>query len=288
MELQFFFCALHLKNYFWDDAQDFSNILIFMFLLRKFLFVLHRIKTVRTGFTGIHSPYLFGFSTNISRNLWPFYVFNEIETIRRILARKTNILIPNEIKQLLYNNYSESLSINKKNDVFLSQTIFRIVNDTKPEIIFEFGSFFGIDTLYLSKASSEAKIISITENEEMRDFIKKTVFQKKNENISIYSRNEFSIKKYSPVCNGFILFNISEDFERLKNDFDLLLSLIDENCIFAVKSIHDKKAMRDLWIYITNNPRVTSCIDLFSIGIIFLKTDLPKTIYYLKPEKLKI
>ncbi len=262
-----------------------------MALLKKVFFVLHWIKTVRTGFTGIHSPYLFRFSTNISRNLWPYYVFNEIETIRKILARKTDSLIQDEIIQLLYRNYSRSQSFNRKNDVYLSQIIFRIVNDVKPENIFEIGTFFGIDTLYMSKAASGAKIISITENEEMRDFIKKTVFQKADENISIFSRKQFygfSKKEYSSVCNCFVLFNISEDSEQLKNDFDLFISNIDDRSIFAVKSIYNKKGMRDFWIYVSNHPNVTSCIDLFDIGIVFLKTDLPKEIYYLKPENLKI
>lgn len=262
-----------------------------MFLFKKILLVLHWVKTARTGFTGIHSPYLFSFSTNISRNLWPYYIFDEIETIRSILAKKTDGLFPTEIKQLLYKNYSKSQSFNRKDDIFLSQTIFRIVNDTKPENIFDIGSFFGIDTLYMSKAASESKIISITENDDMRDFIKKTVFKETNENISILSRNqfdEFSLKEYSSLSNCFILFNISEDFERLKNDFDQLLSIIDDKSIFAVKSIHDKKQMREFWIYMSNHPKVTSCIDLFDIGILFFKTDLPKEIYYLKPENLKI
>jgi hypothetical protein len=95
------------------------------------------------------------------------------------------------------------------------------------------------------------------------------------------------MKIYS-LYNSFILINADDDPERLKNDFNLLMNIIDEKSIFAVKKIHDNKIMRDFWVFVINHPKVTSCIDLFEIGIIFFKTDFPKTIYYLKPENLKI
>jgi hypothetical protein len=162
-----------------------------MLFSNLYYLLLHRLKSSKTGFTGIHSPFLFRFAANISRNLWPYYDFNELEVCRRIIIKKNGSLITSDIKQLLYKNYSKKNSINRKIDIFISQTIFRIINDIKPANIVEIGSYFGIDTLYISKASSDARIISITENDEMRVFITKTVLKEANQNISIISRKQF-------------------------------------------------------------------------------------------------
>jgi predicted O-methyltransferase YrrM len=239
----------------------------------------HAIKARRIDLKGIQSPFLFSFVSNITKNLWPFYAFNSLESIRN------EILIE---KKEVYQNYLPCAKTANKNEVIAGQTIFRIINEIKAEKMLEIGTLFGIDTLYMIKANQTANCITISDNLKMAALTGKNIKKSGETSISILSENH-DIDLAKALNNlktiDFVLFNASKDEKQRLDDFRKCLSVKHQGTVFVMKYIHETKGMENTWNIVRNHPEVSASIDLFFEGILFFRQDLGKKNYIVRLKK---
>ena len=114
----------------------------------------------------IHSPYLFEFYNNVICDESPFYVYDDIESIRaKLLLTDMEISIEDHGAGSRVNNASnrkiKDIAKNTLKAPKYGQLLFRLVNHLKPNSILELGTSLGVSTLYLAAPSKKTKVITV-------------------------------------------------------------------------------------------------------------------------------
>jgi len=198
------------------------------------------LRAKRANGVGIHSPYLFRFVTSVLNSKWSYYAFEALEAVHTA-EKKRSIL-----------------RFTKKEPHQVQRMIFRIVQDQQPTTMLEIGNRTGIETQYMVNACPKATFKSITYAPNAKDdqSFKKTVSQMEH--------------------LDFVLFNAPAERTQRMNEFRLCLQKVHEGSIFVVKHIHLTPEQAFTWKLMRNHPEVRASIDLYSIGILFFRNDLPK------------
>jgi len=157
--------------------------------------------------------------------------------------------------------------------------LFRLVEYFKPENIIELGTSIGISTLYLAKANPESKIFSLegctTKSEQA------TV----NFNTLNVNNIEQHIGRFDIVLPDvieqihkvdFVFMDGNHTYDATISNFEALLGIAGNDTVFVFDDIHWSAGMERAWNEITDHERVTISIDLFRMGIAFLRKDLDR------------
>lgn len=218
--------------------------------------IIHFIRTKKGKFVGIHSPFLYNLSTELTGKLWPFYSFNNLN-----------------------NNYEPN-----KKDKYFFEILFRLTNYLRPDEIFYLGNGNTLALLYCSKACKNAIKHLISDIESIKYYAKKIFsdeqvcsFDVLNAGITDYYRNI----RVENNKNELIIIDIDEKSEILTNDFRFFLDNAHSGTVFVIKNIYSKKQMKDFWVECQKNKEVSAVMKFSGFGLIFFRKDLEKREYYL-------
>jgi len=150
------------------------------------------------------------------------------------------------------------IRLKKKEPHQVERMIFRIVQDHQPDTMLEIGNRTGIETQYMIHACPKATCKSIT------------YAPNKEDDKSL----KFALSEMEKL--DFVLFNAPAERSQRMNEFRLCLQKMHEGSLFVVNHIHKTPELAFTWKLMRNHPEVRVSIDLYSIGILFFKSDLPK------------
>lgn len=146
----------------------------------------------------------------------------------------------------------------------------------KARQIVELGTSCGITSAYLAKTNSNSKIYTF-EGDPSILAIAETVFKAlRIDNIEMLVGNfdntlpEFLNKNQKL---DFVFIDGNHQKEPTLRYFHQLLSHLHHNSVVVFDDIHWSKEMEQAWLEIKQHPAVTLSIDLFTLGILFFKTD---------------
>lgn len=258
-------------------------------LRKTFSYAGHSINSRRIGIHGIQSPFVYGFTTNITKNFWPYYAFDKIESVREILMDNLTQMSANE-RKVIIKGYDTETELSGFTEIRIGQTLFRIIDYIRANNILEIGTFFGIDTLYLSEARHKANCVSITENHEMAGFTMKILDNSRRENIQIMACSHHDAIKntFKNSKADFVLFNVYGDLNKKIDDFKSCLSVKHSGTVFVIKHIHCNSQMESFWNIVKDDIEVTASIDMFNMGILFFRKDLEKKNYIIRQKKYSL
>ena len=146
----------------------------------------------------------------------------------------------------------------------------------KPATIVELGTSFGITSSYLSCGNKNAKLYTFEGSGNIAAIAKKTFASLQVTNIEMIE-GDFSktlpsfFSKITRVDFAFIDGNHRKD--PTLQYFQRLLDHSIPNTIFVMDDIHWSAGMEAAWLFIRQHPAVTSTIDLFFIGLVFINPD---------------
>ncbi|MCX6307739.1 MAG: hypothetical protein NTY32_02530 [Bacteroidia bacterium] len=200
----------------------------------------HLLRAKRANGGGIHSPYLFRFVTMVLNTKCTFYAFEALEA-GHLKEKERSIL-----------------RLKKQEPHSVERMIFRIVQDQQPSTMLEIGYRTGAETQYMKNACPNATCMSITHAPNLKDDPSLKVALSQLEKLD------------------FVLFNAPAEREQRLNEFRSCLQKAHEGSLFVVKHIHQTPEQALNWRLMRNQPEVRASLDLYSIGILFLKSDLPK------------
>lgn len=200
----------------------------------------HQLRARRANGQGIHSPYLFRFVTTVINSKWSYYAFESLEAMHQPV------------------NHHHFLSFRKKEPHRVQRMIFRIVNDHQPSNMLEIGNLNGIETQYLVNACPKARFKSITYESVRHD------------NTLLDS----TLSEFDHL--DFVLFNAPAERNQRMNEFRKCLQKVHDGSLFVVKLNHQTPDQAFTWKLMQNHPQVRCCIDLYYLGILFFRNDLPK------------
>lgn len=232
----------------------------------------------------VHSPFVYTLVDSVFKSKKGNPAFIAIEKVVNSLSRNSRIIEITDFgsgsRNKSYSHRFESIasivkgsSINRKYGMLL----FRLIEYFKPLTIIELGTSVGISTLYMAMASPKSKVITI------EGCTTKSEQATANFNTLQVPNIELHIGSFDIVLPDLISENPKLDFafidgnhtyEATVGNFKALLSIAHNDTVFVFDDIHWSSGMQKAWNEITDHERVTVSIDLFRMGIVFLKKEL--------------
>lgn len=239
---------------------------------------------------GIHSPFVYELYNNVIKDQTPFYVFSDIESIRaKLLLSNIEIEI---------NDFGAGSTINKSNKRRISdiaknslkaskyaQLLFRLVNRFKPTNVLELGTSLGISTMYLAASSSKTHVTTVEGCSNISKVAQINFYKLGLKNIKLINQSfEDFLPDYLKTIPtlDFVFFDGNHTKEATLNYFNLCVEKINQHTIFVFDDIYWSKGMNEAWNEIKHHPKITTTIDLFTVGIIFFNPDLSKEHFVLR------
>jgi len=230
---------------------------------------------------GVHSPFVFAFIKNVLNPKSKGPSIDAIELYRQRLLnnqKEINILDlgagadPKGNKSRTIAQIAKGALKPKKYSSLLS----RIVKYYQPSQVLEMGTSLGITTCYLAHGVPNASVVTMegapTVAHEALTTFKNLGFQ----NIQLIEGNfDQSLPNYlqSVSTIGIAYVDGNHRYEPTMQYFNLLLTKSDEHSIFIFDDIHWSSEMEKAWAEIKADARVSLTIDLFYIGIVFLRKE---------------
>jgi predicted O-methyltransferase YrrM len=231
---------------------------------------------------GIHSPFLFELITEVLNDDRNFYAYFEIEAVRRSLLYDHRKLLIEDLgagSRVMKNSRRSITSIastSLKPKKF-SQLLFRMVNHYQPQTILEIGTSLGITTAYLASAQPAAKVVTLEGSAGIISVAKENFARLNLQNIEIVPGNfdntlSATIHRSRSIID-FAFIDGNHSYQPTIQYFREILSRSGNNSIIILDDIHWSKEMEQAWNEVQQHPSVKMTIDLFSIGIVFLREE---------------
>jgi len=234
----------------------------------------------------VHSPFVYNLVDKIFRNREEHQAFRDINKLRKRLLSKSQIIeitdFGSATHHKAYNHRFERVDSIVRNSSIserYGRLLFRLVEYFEPRTIIELGTSVGISSLYMSTAFPEANIFTIegctTKSEQAA-----TNFEAMKVSNIMQHIGRFDvvlpdvIKQAGKLDFSFIDGN--HTYEATVANFESLLAIAHNDTVFVFDDIHWSAEMQKAWNEIADHERVTVSIDIFRMGIVFLKKELSR------------
>ncbi len=243
---------------------------------------------------GIHSPFVFQLYNEILFVEKEYYCFDEIEKIRKKLAKDTTSIVVQDFGAGSKAIATQSRTISQiikhsTSEPRIAQLIFKLIDFIQPKTMIELGTCLGLTTLYMTEAMpSKSKLYTFEGSESLAAKAKgnaKKYFSKKQRNIEFVIGNidDTLPKKIKEIDRlDVVFFDANHRKEPTLRYFETCLSKADENSLFIFDDIYWSEEMKAAWKHIQTHPSVTLTIDLFDLGLVFFRHKQPKQHFNLR------
>lgn len=253
-------------------------------------------RSARTRYD-VHSPFLSVWIEEVLEDKREFYAFDEAEIIRRHWLHARQIVDysvdygagsrAGQGKRRSVQEIVQKSAI----DVQAGRWLFRMVNFHRPNTILELGTNLGISALYLQGARRSARLITIEGNPEVAKLAEQS-FRRLRRPLPDIRIGTFSeeipkvVQTFSKL--DFVWIDGDHQYESTVLYFEQLLPRLHERSVVVIGDIHWSDEMELAWLEIRRHPRVTMSVDLYQMGVLFLRQELQQQEHYvLIPQRYK-
>jgi predicted O-methyltransferase YrrM len=232
----------------------------------------------------IHPPFLFELVTQVFKNKSVDPDYLKIEDLKHQLIKDNRKIIVTDLgagsasrnrKERKIGFIARSSSKSKKYGRLLS----RMVHYFQPQTIIELGTSLGFSSAYLASGNPESKVITIEGCPNIAKLAQENFNKLGIRNITLVNGS------FDDVLPGVLNFTGRIDFVFMDGNhkkeptikyFEQCLTKAVNETVFVFDDIHWSGGMEEAWNHIINHPSVTLSVDIFFMGIVFLKKELTK------------
>ncbi|WNJ16749.1 class I SAM-dependent methyltransferase [Pontibacter sp. G13] len=210
----------------------------------------------------------------------------EIEAYRKLLAKRTDQIpvkdwgagedgIPIDHRMAVVGKLAQKASRGRKE----GELLMRLVQTFQPERILEFGTHLGISGLYLLAGNPEVELTTMEGDPATAQIATETFAQfdvAPRRFIGPFDRlleQEVNLAELRP---DLVFVDGNHRYEATVRYFEQLLPHVPAGAILVFDDINWSPGMQMAWAEIIQHPQVSISIDLFWMGICFVKTQHPK------------
>lgn len=240
---------------------------------------------------GIHSPFVFELVTQVFNDDRQFYAYETIEQQRQLLLNSTVEVMVEDFGAgsaggTQANRKISAVAARSLKPAKYARLLFRFVQHYRCLHVLELGTCLGITTAYLASASSDVQVTTL---EGASAYARKAgeVFRQLHlENIRQIEGN-FDVTLPDVLAAAapwdFIFLDGNHRLEPTIRYFELLLTHAHAGTVFVFDDIHWSREMEQAWKVIKDHPAVTLTIDLFFIGIVFIRPEQRSKEHFIIP-----
>lgn len=257
-------------------------------------FLGHRLTAWNTTGEGIHSPYLFQLVRFVLRDENSYYCFADIERRRELLLACEDTL---DVVDYGSAGSKEGTHVQRRvcdiakthlESARVGQVLFRILNfmgeeQKRPLEILELGTSLGVTTAYLASADSRNRVVTMEGSEAVLKVAQGIWRTLRLDNIEWQVGNiDDTLYRYARARVDFAYVDANHTYEATMRYTDYLLDRMAEKGIIAIDDIHYSEEMERAWKELKQDPRVTTTMDVYHMGLIFVDPHYLKRHYKIR------
>ena len=263
-------------------------------LRRVWAYLRHFFSAWNTTGEGIHSPYLFELVRFVLRDENAYYCFADIERRREQL-----LTCPDMLDVVDYGSAGSKDGKHVQRRVCeiakghlerpaVGQMLFRLANfieqhEQRPLEILELGTSLGITTSYLASTDSKNRVVTLEGSESVLRVAQSVWNTLRLENIECHQGNiDDSLYIYAREVLDLVYMDANHTYEATMRYADYLLPRMREKGVIAIDDIHHSKEMERAWKALKADKRVTTSMDLYHIGLLFVDPHYLKRHYIIR------
>ena len=264
-------------------------------ITHRFLaYVRHVFSAWNTTGEGIHSPYLFELVRFVLRDKNAYYCFADIERRRESLLACEDVLDVMDFGsagspegKLVKRRVCDIAKTHLERPV-IGQLLFRLVNfigqhEKRPLEILELGTSLGVTTAYLASADSRHRVLTFEGSEAVLRVAQGVWRALRLENIAWQQGNiDDTLYKCAREGIDVAYVDANHTFEATMRYVDFLLPRMNEKGVVVIDDIHHSEQMELAWNTLKNDKRVTTSVDLYYVGLLFVDPHYLKRHYRIR------
>lgn len=254
----------------------------------------HYLSAWNTTGEGIHSPYLFHIVRFLMRDRNSYYCFADIERRREMLKACEDVL---DVVDFGSKGTKEGAHISRRvcdiadthlESPGIGQLLFRLVlfmgqDGKRPLQILELGTSLGITTAYLASADSRNAVETLEGSEAVLEVAKGVWKTLKLENIECHVGNiDDTLLIHAREKLDLAYVDANHTYEATKRYVSYLLPRMTEKGVIVIDDIHYSEEMERAWNELKADERVTTSMDLFHVGLLFVDSHYLKRHYKIR------
>lgn len=239
---------------------------------------------------GVHSPFVYELLTKVIYAECHNPLFVKIENTRKKLLQNKSVItvtdfgagskLGNENKRSVSSIAKSALKRKK-----YAQLLYRLIQHFNPQSILELGTSFGISTTYMAIANKNAVVNTMEGSVEIAKIAQTNFDSLEIKNIHTHVGNFDDalpnvLNQLSSI--DFIFIDGNHRKEPTLRYFNQLLTKANNNTVFIFDDIYWSPEMKQAWQEIMSHPQVTVSIDLFEIGLVFIRKEQVKEHFILR------
>lgn len=261
---------------------------------RVWSYVRHVLTAWNTTGEGIHSPYLFEMVRFVMRDTNSYYCFADIERRRELL-----LACKDELDVVDYGSRgsAEGLHVRRRvcdiaknhlESARVGQMLFRLVNfmgehEKRPLEVLELGTSLGVTTSYLAAPDSRNRVLTLEGSAAELKVAQEVWRALRLENIVWQEGNiDDTLYIYAREKLDMAYVDANHTYEATVRYVDYLLPRMRENGLIVVDDIHYSEEMERAWRDLKAYARVTTSMDLYHIGLLFVNKCFLKRHYRIR------
>jgi predicted O-methyltransferase YrrM len=239
---------------------------------------------------GIHSPFVYYIITRVFRKKTDPDIIYTIEQVRRKMTSDKRAI---KVKDLGSRSGSSETIFRKVSDIAgrspVSPKYGALLSNMAAEfgkpLIIELGTSLGISTMYMAASSANTTVCTIEGCPETAGIAQQNFIEAGFNNIKIMVGSfdeviqDFSKDDTSP---GLVFIDGNHLKEPLIKYFNKMAQISDDKTVIIIDDINYSKEMAEAWDEIKLHRKVSVSIDIFRMGILFLREGITHCNYTIR------
>jgi predicted O-methyltransferase YrrM len=239
---------------------------------------------------GVHSPFVYDFIASVLFDKTWNTAYGPVEKFRKMLLSDKS-LIPvtdfgagsriDHTRVRTIADIARHAAVNRK----YGRLLYRIAKHYKPEQIIELGTSLGIGTHYLAFGNPDADVITIEADPALALFASENLRNHQVLNVHVINNTfDRALSSLLPPSPGKTLIFIDGNHSKAATlkYADFFLSNLPDGSLIVLDDINWSEGMRQAWKEIREKVKSVLTVDLFRMGIVFIKYDYFKENYTIR------
>jgi len=239
---------------------------------------------------GIHSPFVYSLAEQIFSICPQYYAFKKIEQQRNLWMTKSEIITMNDfgaggLKKPIKKTKVSKLAARSLLPSDHAGILFALANRFNSHHVLELGTSLGITTAYLASVHTQSQVWTIEGSKEVLGVARQTWGHIGIKNIHAF---EGTFDLQLPIVLDqmpkvdFAFIDGNHQYQPTLDYFNKILEKTHEQSVLVFDDIYWSKEMTQAWNEIKRHPKVSVTIDLYRMGLVFLRKESTKQDFKLR------
>ena len=233
----------------------------------------------------LHSPFLYNLYTKTLKRKTTLEDFNAIEQVRKKLINSGAKISVTQLgaNSRVNNDLIRPVSAIARQGVTsakISKLLLNIITDFDCKNVIELGTSFGFNTMYLA-TNPQVSVTTFEGCPNTAAIAQQNFNELEYANIELITGNiDETLPQFIHQSTGKLDFVFMDANHQLKATlvyFDQLLKVCHNESIIVLDDIYWSAEMTKAWEVLKEHPQVSTSIDIYTLGILFLKPDMEKS-----------